>query len=201
MAEPDKSRGYEAIASHYISGRGSNYRGRGVGAAEVAEWSRTLPDGAFVLDLGCGTGLPISQVLIEGGFHVYGVDASPSMVAAFRASFPEVPVERAAVEDSDFFGRTFDAVVAWGLLFLLEEQTQRQVIDKIARVLKPGGRLLFTSPEEICTWTDGMTGQPSLSLGYDAYRNALEGAGLKVTGTRLSTGDNFYYFAEKPRRG
>ena len=198
MAESDKSRGYEAIASHYIAGRGSNYRGVGIGAAEVAKWSLTLPPGASVLDLGCGTGLPITQVLIQRGFEVCGVDASPSMVAAFRGNFPAAPVECAAAEDSTFFGRTFDAVVAWGLFFLLDEATQRLLISKVAAALKPSGRFLFTSPEEICTWTDGMSHQLSLSLGYDAYRTALEAEGLVLSGTMLSTGDNFYYFAQKP---
>jgi 2-polyprenyl-3-methyl-5-hydroxy-6-metoxy-1,4-benzoquinol methylase len=64
-----------------------------------------LSAGATVLDLGCGTGLPISQALIERGFNVYGVDASPTIVAVFRANFPNTPVECAAVEDSDFFGK------------------------------------------------------------------------------------------------
>ena len=91
----------------------------------MADWSQTLPSGARVLDLGCGTGSPISQALIERGFNVYGVDASPMMVAAFRARFPGVPVECAAVEDSDFFSRTFDGVVAWGLFFLLDVEVQR----------------------------------------------------------------------------
>ena len=197
MPGPDKSRGYEAIASHYIAGRGSNYRGVGIGAAEVAQWSRTLPPGGLVLDLGCGTGLPITQVLIQRGFEVYGVDASPSMVAAFRRNFPTVPVECAAAEDSTFFGSNFDAVVSWGLFFLLDEATQRLLITKVAAALKPGGHFLFTSPEQICTWTDGMSDQLSLSLGYDAYKTALEADGLALTGTLLSAGDNFYYFAQK----
>jgi len=195
--EPDKSRGYEAIAAHYIAGRGSNYKGAGVGAAEVAEWSLALPEVASVLDIGCGTGLPITQVLINRGFQVYGVDASRSMVAAFRANFPGVPVECAAAEESTLFGRTFDAVVSWGLFFLLEEETQRQLITKVAGALKTGGCFLFTSPEEICSWVDCLTDQLSISLGYEAYKNALEAEGMVLTGTLRSTGDNFYYFARK----
>lgn len=55
-----------------------------------------------VLDLGCGTGVPISQVLIERRFKLYGLDASPTIVLAFRTRFPGVPVECADVEDSGF---------------------------------------------------------------------------------------------------
>ncbi len=149
MATDDKSNGYEEIASIFIPGRGRNRSG--IGASVVAEWSQLLPAGATILDLGCGTGIPISVTLIARGYNVYGVDASPSMIAEFRANFPTVPVQCTAVEDSDFFGRTFDGVVAWGLFFLLDAGVQRQLITRIAAVLPGGGRLLFTAPSQPCS--------------------------------------------------
>ena len=195
MANTDKSNGYEDVASAFIAGRGSDSAETGVSV--VADWSRTLPTGAAVLDLGCGTGIPISQALINRGFHVYGVDGSPSMVAAFRSRFPTVPVECAAVEESDFFGRTFDGVVAWGLFFLLDAQVQRRLVTKVAAVLSSGGRLLFTAPSQICSWSDLMTGRISISLGYDAYRKALEAEGISLIGTSIDEAENHYYLAQK----
>jgi 2-polyprenyl-3-methyl-5-hydroxy-6-metoxy-1,4-benzoquinol methylase len=156
-----------------------------------------LPAGATILDLGCGTGLPISQALIERGFNVYGVDASPTIVAAFRANFPKVPVECAAVEDSDFFGQTFDGVVAWGLLFLLDVEVQRRLIGKVAGILRSGGRLLFTAPRQSCSWRDAMTGRTSISLGQEAYRKAVVAEGMSLVGTHSDEGENHYYFAQK----
>lgn len=193
VANPDKSNGYEQVASAFIAGRGGN--SSGVGASVVADWSQNLPIDATVLDLGCGTGVPISQALIERGFQVYGVDASPTIVAAFRARFPSGPVECAAVEDSDFFGRTFDGVVAWGLFFLLGAEGQRRLIKKIADVLRSGGRLLFTAPRQNCSWRDAMTGRTSISLGHEAYRTALEAEGMSLVGTHCDEGENHYYFA------
>lgn len=195
MASPDKSNGYEAISSTFIAGRGRNHAG--VGATTVAEWSQLLPAGAAMLDLGCGTGVPISQALIERGFHVYGVDASPSMIAAFRERFPDVPLECAAVEDSAFFGRSFDGVIAWGLFFLLTPEVQRQLIGKIAAVLPSGGRLLFTAPREVVSWEDAMTERTSTCLGFDAYRDALSAEGLQLAGTYLDLGGNHHYSAQK----
>jgi SAM-dependent methyltransferase len=195
VAKSDKSNGYEEIAAIFISGRGRNHSG--VGASVVAEWSQGLPGGATVLDLGCGTGVPISQALISHGFNVFGVDASPKMVAAFRASFPTVPVECAAVEDSDFFGRTFDGVIAWGLFFLLDVEVQRRLIAKIASVSRSGGRFLFTAPMQGCSWRDALTGRTSISLGYEAYRRALEAEGMSLVGAQLGEGENHYYFAQK----
>lgn len=195
VATPDKSNGYEEIASIFISRRGQNVLG--VGASVVADWSEILPTGARVLDLGCGTGVPITQTLIERGFDVYGVDASASMIAAFRARFPRIPVECSAVEDSNFFGRTFEGVVAWGLFFLLDAEDQRRLIAKVAAVLPTGGRLLFTAPSQSCSWTDAMTERISISLGHEVYRNALEAEGMLLIGTHRDEGENHYYFALK----
>ncbi len=195
MAAIDKSNGYEEVASHYVAGRGRAVGG--IGASVVAEWSRTLPPAATVLDLGCGTGVPISQVLIERGFLVHGVDAAPTLVAAFRDRFPDVPVECAAVEDSDFFGKEFDAVVAVGLFFLLDEQRQLQLIEKIAGALPSGGHLPFTAPRQICSWMDGMTDRTSFGLGFDVYREALQTRGMSLIGTQLDEGENHYYIARK----
>jgi SAM-dependent methyltransferase len=196
MASASKSNGYEDVASGFIAGRGRN--GSGVGASVVAGWSQSLPGGGTVLDLGRGTGVPISQVFIERGFNVYGIDASPTIVAAFRGRFPGVPVACADVEDSDFFARTFDGVVAWGLVFLLDAEAQRRLIKRIAGVLQSGGRLLFTAPNESGSFApDVMTGRPQFSLGYEEYRNALEAESVSLVGTHRDEGENHYYFAQK----
>ena len=195
MANPDKSNGYEEVASMFIAGRGRD--SSETGALDVADWSQTLPGGATVLDLGCGTGVPISQALIERGFNVYGVDASHSMTLEFRANFPTAPVQCAAVEDSDFFGRTFDGVVAWGLFFLLSAEVQLKLIEKVAAILPSGGRLLFTAPSEPCSWLDGMTERTSISLGHEAYRAALDDAGMTLVGTYVDEGQNYHYSALK----
>lgn len=71
ITDSDKSNGWQSIAEIFMRLRNS-----GIGSARVREWSRTLPPGSSILDLGCGHGVPISQALIEDGFSVYGVDAS-----------------------------------------------------------------------------------------------------------------------------
>lgn len=191
----DASRGYERIAPLYIAQRGRS--ARGVGSALVEAWTRTLTKGATVLDLGCGTGLPGTHALLEQGLNVYAIDAAPSMVAAFKTRFPDVPVECAPVEESHFFHRHFDAVLAWGLLFLLDEATQRALIAKVARALVDGGAFLFTAPAQAVTWHDAMTNEVSISLGYDAYRDALNAVGLELTHTECDEGGNHFYLARK----
>jgi SAM-dependent methyltransferase len=191
----DKSNGYEEIATAFIAARGPGPAG--VGASIVAEWSKQLSAGAAVLDLGSGNGVPVSQTLIDHGFDVAGVDASPTMVAAFRKNFPQARVECSAVEDSEFFAETFDAAIAVGLLFLLEEKIQLKLIAKVSHCLPSGGRFLFTAPEQTCSWRDAMTGRISVSLGRAAYQNALEAEGLVLVETFTDEGQNHYYSAQK----
>jgi SAM-dependent methyltransferase len=189
----DPANGYEFEAREFMARRTDSH----VGVAEVRRWARGLPRGAAVLDLGCGHGVPIARVLIEEGCSLRGIDASPTLVSAFRIRFPGVEVECARVEDSQLFGRTFDGVVAWGLLFLLEPGVQALVLEKISGVLAPGGRLLFTAPEPACEWVDVLTRRRSVSLGAEAYTRILAGAGMELLEQHRDEGDNHYYLAVK----
>src|SRR5213078_1429422 len=97
----DASNGYEGVSAEFLAGRG-RAPSTGIGARHVRDWARTLPRGATVIDLGCGSGLPITRALVSEGLNVYAIDASPSMVEAFRYNFPKTPVACESVEDSLF---------------------------------------------------------------------------------------------------
>jgi hypothetical protein len=87
------------------------------------------------------------------------------------------------------------------LIFLLEEDSQRLLMRKIAAALRPGGRLLLTAQRDPVRWEDGMTGLPSRSLGAAAYWNLLHAAGLErddaLPEHRQDEGENSYFFARK----
>ena len=190
----DKSNGYEAISADFMSIRSRST----TGLATVRDWAKSLPPSACVLDLGCGHGLPISKALLDEGCAVYGVDASPSMVAQFRSRFPNAQVERSAIENSRLFGRRFDGAIAWGLMFLLARDFQASLIHKVALALKPGGKFLFTAPHQVCEWSDNLTGRKSLSLGSVGYRKIVESEGLELVGEAEDEGQNHYYFVCRP---
>ena len=191
----DRSNGYEGVAAEFLAHRGGGHpnRSAGVGVDLVRRWARTIPRGAPVIDLGCGPGFPISEVLVAEELNVFGVDAAPSFVQAFRRNLPNIPVVCETVQDSTFFNRTFDGVLAWGLIFLLSAEDQRRLIQRIADILTPGGRLLFTSPAEPLVWNDAMTGLESRSLGAEEYRRQLSAAGLSLI-SEYDDGDHGHYF-------
>lgn len=194
----DGSNGYEAVASIYISGRGTRSSvGDSIGAAVVKRWANAFPRGATVLDLGSGPGEPSTRILQEAGLRTCAVEASPTMVAAFRERFPGVEIEQNTVEASAFFNRTFSGVLAWGLLFLLDPAAQRLVIEKVAHALEPQGRFLFTAHRHPLEWLDAMTGRRSQSLGAQVYEQFLRHAGLTWVDAAEDEGKNHYYFVEK----
>jgi len=191
----DRSNGYEAIAEQFIAARNPE-----MGAAMVRAWVDSLPAGASVLDLGCGHGEPIGRILCAAQCRIFAVDASERLLAEFRKRFPAASAEHAAVEESRLFARSFDGIVAWGLLFLLAAETQKLVLGKAAKALNPQGKLLFTAPREAAAWPDAMTGKESISLGREVYRRILVAEGLALEQERRDGGGNYYYFASKRGR-
>jgi SAM-dependent methyltransferase len=192
----DPSNGYEYISNEFQSLRGRS-RSTGIGVSEVRNWARTLPKGSSVIDLGCGPGLPITSALVDEGLHVFGVDASPSLADAFQQNLPGIPILCEPVQTSSCFHRTFDAALAWGLIFLLSADDQHRLIQRFAAVLNKGGRLLFTSPAKAGAWNDVMTKMESISLGAEQYRKLLEAAGLSIQSEYEDDGQNHYYEASK----
>ena len=155
----DRSNGYDSVAAAFVAHRSDSR----VGVQTVRDWARALPRGATILDLGCGHGVPISATLLEEGANVFGVDASPTLISAFRTRFPDAPAECETAEESTFFDRSFDAVIAWGLMFLLPPEAQQRLIAKVSTALKPGGGFLFTAPAQACEWSDNLTSRTSVS--------------------------------------
>jgi ubiquinone/menaquinone biosynthesis C-methylase UbiE len=107
-----------------------------------------LKPGESVLDVGCGTGtLAIAAKRRVGpAGRVYGIDASPEMIARARMKANragvEVTFENAVAEKMPFTGRTFDAVLATVMLHHLGRKARQQCACEMRRVLKPGGRML-----------------------------------------------------------
>jgi SAM-dependent methyltransferase len=191
----DGSNGYEELAETFV-----RWREPRIGLAIAREWASEFGPGAEVLELGCGHGV-VSQVLVDAGLKLFAVDASPSLLRRFSERFPEVKTECSTAEGSRLLGREFDGAAAIGLIFLLEEDAQRMVLEKVARGLRPGGRFLFTAPREVGEWNDDLTGRRSRSLGEARYKEILRGVGMEVKAGVVDEGENHYYFGVRGEAG
>ncbi|HEY3038034.1 MAG TPA: class I SAM-dependent methyltransferase [Pyrinomonadaceae bacterium] len=107
-----------------------------------------LQSGELVLDVGCGTGtLAIAARHRVGPTGtVYGIDASPEMIARAgkkaRKAGVDVVFKNGIVEALPFPDGSFDAVLSTLMLHHLPREAREQCAREMRRVLKPGGRVL-----------------------------------------------------------
>ncbi len=187
-------REYDAIFDWYVTERSSV-----IGLPEIEELTRSLPRGARVLDLGCGIGVPIAGFLINAGFEVFGIDSSTKMIASFRQQFQAAHAVCERIEESEFFGRMFDAIVSWGVMFHLDRAAQEKVIARTGESLRENGKFLFTSAEQEGTVEGVMNGITFryISLGADTYEKLLNESCLELLDRHHDKADNYIYIAGK----
>jgi len=103
--------------------------------------------GKTAADLGAGTGF-VSQALLDAGLAVFAVDQSAAMLAELRAKFdPEWQAGRlTALEGGAERLPVPDASVdfVFANMFLHHVDDPSRAIAEMARILRPGGRLVIT---------------------------------------------------------
>ena len=134
------ARGYDAIALRYAAWAGRV-------ASPALDWLRDLdarlPDGADVLELGCGRGVPGTRQLARR-HRVTGVDISAVQIELARHHVPEASFVRGDALELEVAPGSFDAVVALYFFGHVPLDEQRELIGRIALWLRDGGLLLAT---------------------------------------------------------
>jgi SAM-dependent methyltransferase len=104
-----------------------------------------------LLDVACGSGGPTLRIAQRAGCRVSGVDLHGEGIASAKARARELGLEdRAdflqadAAERLPFADGSFNAVMCIDAINHLPDRSR--VLEDWRRVLKPGGRLLFTDP-------------------------------------------------------
>ncbi len=107
-------------------------------------------DGRDILDLGCGTGNLIA-VLVRGypDARVVGLDPSEGMRKACESKFTgatRVEVSGGDALNIPFQDGSFDCVVSNYTLHHVPPERRGECALEMARVLRPGGRLVYSDP-------------------------------------------------------
>lgn len=105
-----------------------------------------------VLDVGCGEGR-FCRWLAGQGIDVVGIDPTAPLLDQARALHPEGEYLAARAEALPFKDASFDMAVSY--LTLIDIPDFRQAIAEMARVLRPGGRILVANLQGYHTCGEG----------------------------------------------
>lgn len=111
----------------------------------VAFVAARLPRGGRVLEVGCGTGL-LTEALAAAGARLTAIDVSGDLLrraAARVAGVGGVQLARQNAYCTGFRGASFDAIVGISVLHHLDLPL---ALAEFRRLLRPGGKLLFSEP-------------------------------------------------------
>ena len=132
-----------------------------------------IKDGMDVLDVACGTGVLFPDYLKRGVESVTGIDISPEMAKIAAEKFPEVKVICGDVEETKF-EKQFDAVMVYNAFPHFPDPAR--LIETLARVVKPGGRLSVAhsmSREKLQQHHSGRASRVSIDLIHEKELAAL----------------------------
>jgi arsenite methyltransferase len=168
-----------------------------------------LLEGESVVDLGSGSGMDAFFAALEVGTSgtVVGVDFTVEQLEKARRiaadeGFSQVELRDGRIEELPVDAASVDCVISNGVINLAPEKGA--VFAEVARVLKPGGHMAIADivseqqmKESIVCDADLWASCIGGAAQVDAYREAIEGAGLRIETIR----ENPYEFiSDRARR-
>jgi len=133
-------------AAYYGKG-GSKFSGliewlvRLIGSRHIGFLMRQSPPGARILDVGCGRGVAL-RALAKAGLEAHGFERSRDAIQGLdRKVQVRIADDLAA---ADYPADCFDTVIIWHVLEHV--RNPHEVLFEIARILKPGGRVIVAVP-------------------------------------------------------
>lgn len=100
--------------------------------------------GKKVLDIGCGTGRIIPD-LLEKEAKVTGADVSTEMLKIAVKKFPNSTFVKADIRELPFKDDSFDIVISAFVIVHLKQCELEEAFNEVYRVLKPGGSFILTN--------------------------------------------------------
>lgn len=157
------------------------------GQLAAGAWlSDQLPDGAEVLDLGCGTGVPTARQMVEAGHRVTGVDLSAGMLKLARDNVPEADFRRMDFADIGESGLgPFDGVTMFFSLLMLGREEIPLALRTVHGLLREGGPLALSMVEaDVNDFAVPFLGHTIRVSGFlrDDLRRVVREAGFEIHG-------------------
>ncbi|WP_334122276.1 class I SAM-dependent methyltransferase [Glutamicibacter sp.] len=178
---------YSSLAEAYIELFGNVEQAEPEDQELIRQWATRI--NGPVLDAGCGPG-QWTQFLQGPDRPATGIDLVPEFLEFATARYPECTFRQADMAQLPFSDHSFSAILAWYSIIHTPPQELANVLNSLARVLKPGGQLLigFFAAEQLQPFDHKVA--PAWYWPVDELSTLLENAGFIVVdhGTRERPG-------------
>ena len=174
------ARGYDRIADRFAGWR-DRIEGdpRRTWAAELAG---RLPEGARMLEPGCGAGVPDTAELALR-FRVIGVDVSGEQIRRARVNVPDAEFVHADFLELELPDESFDAVCSFYVFNHVPRERLGGLLERIAGWLRPSGLAMNAfGVRDNPGWTGEWLGAETFFAGFKPPENRrlVEAAGLTI---------------------
>jgi SAM-dependent methyltransferase len=164
------SEGYDAMGETF-----AEWRTRIAGDPR-REWEdelvSRLPEGARLLELGCGSGSPETKRLAER-FRLTGVDISPRQIERAAAAIPDAEFLCADFTELELPGGSFDGVASFYVFNHVPRDLLAPLLERIHGWVVPGGWLLAAfGVSDMEGWTGEWLGAETFFSSYPAETNS-----------------------------
>jgi 2-polyprenyl-3-methyl-5-hydroxy-6-metoxy-1,4-benzoquinol methylase len=157
-----------------------------------------------VLDVGCGSGVVADHIAATGA-QVTGLDGNPRAIEFASRTFqrPNLQFELAAVEEAALPKASFSWIVCLELLEHMDDAAVTNLLKRLHRALRPGGRMLITTPNyrgtwPLVEWAADRSGKVAHLAGdqhVNRFDRAKLGRSLRAAGFRVERRGTYCTFA------
>jgi len=154
------------------------------------ELTSRLPDGARVLELGCGAGNTAETQELARRFRLTGVDVSGEQIRRARANVSGAELVQADFLELDLPAESFDAECSFYVFNHVPRERLGPLLERVAGWLRPGGLALNAfGASDLPGWTGEFLGAETFFAGYEPPENTrlVEAAGLTILRNEVVT--------------
>jgi cyclopropane fatty-acyl-phospholipid synthase-like methyltransferase len=176
--------GYNKIAFDY-----SSTRDQFKNIKYLEKLNLLLKPNSTILDIGCGSGIPIDKFFIEKGHKVIGIDISEEQIKLAKRNLPEGKFEVQDMTDLKDDSYKVDAVVSFYAIFHIPKEEHKEIFRKINSFLKDDGLLLITMGASEWEGTEDFHGAKIFWSHYGPEKNLeiVKNAGFEVLESVIDT--------------
>jgi cyclopropane fatty-acyl-phospholipid synthase-like methyltransferase len=174
------AKAYDRLADEYLANR-DEYKNDEILDKLVTK----LPSGAKVLDVGCGSGIPVCKYLDNKGFTVTGLDFSKKQIELAKGNVPNSSFFQRDMQDLKEKEFRVDAIICLYALNHIPREKHLETLRKFRSYLPLSGQLYITVDIDEFEGEGEIEHAPGAKLWWSQYdeetnKRLLREAGFKI---------------------